>query len=540
MVKEPNLEVRTHVARDLLQSAALFKNDKTVIWEYVSNGLQYVDPGTSPLVRVRMDSKDKRISIQDNGRGMDWGGLESFFVMHGENVDRLRGAGGRGRFGTGKSAAFGIADVFRITSVRDGMRSKAELTRAEIDAMGSEDPIPVRTIEREVPTSEPNGTLIEIEKIQLKTLDVPGVIRFIEKHLARWRRDAKVFLNHHECEFQQPAIAWERTYPADEDAKAVIGDVTLTVKVSKAPLEEELRGVAVYSRDVWLETTLAGCEGREMSQYLFGDIDVPSLDSDSSTPAAFDMSRSMKLNQENPLVFAIYAFVGKKLDEVRRELVEEDKERRRTEESRRLERQASDIARVLNEDFEDYRRRLAKVRAITGKGTDFRPGAEEAVPGDDFLLPGGDIPSSDVYPPKSDTPIKEPGRRADRETDPEGSELARPVGASDGGAVQPRGGFRVEFSNLGKESPRAKYNGEDRTIYINIDHPQLVAAKGVGSTEDVAFRRLAYEVAFTEYAIALAYELALRGEFMDFDEPVGEIRDTVNRLAIKGAGLYTE
>jgi hypothetical protein len=93
---------------------------------------------------------------------------------------------------------------------------------------------------------------------------------------------------------------------------------------------------------------------------------------------------------------------------------------------------------------------------------------------------------------------------------------------------------------LGAESPRAKYSGEDRTIYINIDHPQLVAARGIGTTEDVTFRRLAYEVAFTEYAIALAYELALRGEFMDFDEPVGEIRDTVNRLATKGASLYAE
>ncbi|MGC1650972.1 MAG: hypothetical protein WA741_34535 [Candidatus Sulfotelmatobacter sp.] len=31
------LEVRSHVARDLLQNAALFKTDKLVVWEYVSN-----------------------------------------------------------------------------------------------------------------------------------------------------------------------------------------------------------------------------------------------------------------------------------------------------------------------------------------------------------------------------------------------------------------------------------------------------------------------------------------------------------------------
>lgn len=64
------LVVRSHVARDLLQNAALFKTDKLVVWEYVSNGLQYIDPGTSPVVRVLLDSKKKRITISDNGRGI--------------------------------------------------------------------------------------------------------------------------------------------------------------------------------------------------------------------------------------------------------------------------------------------------------------------------------------------------------------------------------------------------------------------------------------------------------------------------------------
>jgi hypothetical protein len=49
------LVVRSHVARDLLQTAGLFKNDQLVVWEYVVNGLQYVDPGTNPAVRVTID-----------------------------------------------------------------------------------------------------------------------------------------------------------------------------------------------------------------------------------------------------------------------------------------------------------------------------------------------------------------------------------------------------------------------------------------------------------------------------------------------------
>jgi HSP90 family molecular chaperone len=154
------LFVKSHVARDLLQNAALFKTDKLVVWEYVSNGLQYIGPGTNPLVKVSLDSKKKRISIQDNGRGMDWSGLQNFFVMHGENIDRKEGRPGRGRFGTGKSAAFGIAEVLRITTIRNGKRSKVELVRSKIATMTSEDPIPVEILERESPTSSSNGTLI--------------------------------------------------------------------------------------------------------------------------------------------------------------------------------------------------------------------------------------------------------------------------------------------------------------------------------------------------------------------------------------------
>src|SRR5438309_6508032 len=130
--------VKSHVARDLLQSAGLFKTDKLVVWEYVSNGLQYVNPGTNPVVRVTLDSQKKKIVITDNGRGMDWSGLQNFFVMHGENIDRKEGRPGRGRFGTGKSAAFAIASVLRITTVRKQQRSTVELSRGDVEQIASE------------------------------------------------------------------------------------------------------------------------------------------------------------------------------------------------------------------------------------------------------------------------------------------------------------------------------------------------------------------------------------------------------------------
>lgn len=75
-----NLVVVSHVARDLLQNAVLFNTDKKVVWEYISNGLQYVDEGTNPIVKVHLDSKQRKITIEDNGRGMDWDGLQNFLL----------------------------------------------------------------------------------------------------------------------------------------------------------------------------------------------------------------------------------------------------------------------------------------------------------------------------------------------------------------------------------------------------------------------------------------------------------------------------
>lgn len=71
---------------------------------------------------------------------------------------------------------------------------------------------------------------------------------------------------------------------------------------------------------------------------------------------------------------------------------------------------------------------------------------------------------------------------------------------------KPRGGFNVEYRNLGEDSDRSKY--DDLRILINLDHPVVRNALRSGGVEDLNFRRLSYEIAFAEYSIALAYEMA--------------------------------
>ena len=112
-----NLEYTVDVAKAILGAGGLFKNSHTVVWEYVVNGIQYREKKTNPQIYV-IFKKDK-IIIKDNGLGMDLKGLKNFFTLHGENEDRKAGNPGRGKHGTGKSAAFAIANSFFISTIKD-------------------------------------------------------------------------------------------------------------------------------------------------------------------------------------------------------------------------------------------------------------------------------------------------------------------------------------------------------------------------------------------------------------------------------------
>ena len=537
--------VKSHVARDLLQNAALFKTDKLVAWEYVSNGLEYIDEGTNPVVRVTLDNKRKRIVVTDNGRGMDWKGLENFFIMHGENIDRKQGRPGRGLFGTGKSAAFGVADVLRISTVRNKKRSKVQLSREDINKMSSEDPIPVQGIEREVSTTQPNGTMVEIEGIHLKSLQQAGVIQFIERHLAKWH-NATVFVNNHECEVKEPPVVDTKIFRPEVETKNKIGDVVLTIKISGSPLDPDDCGVSIYANGVWHETTLAGNDGREMSQHIFGEIDVPKLDENKSPIPPFDLSRSMHLNPSNELVQAIYAFIGQKIDHVRRELVNIEKQRRASEEAKKLSKQAESIAQVINEDFQDFRQKLAKAKAKAWGGFDSGFTKTEGGLDSEDLIFGSEEPAEIILPtgdPGSEGGTSTGGEKPRQlypQVSPSSSDaakLGRLAGGKDRRPIT-RGGFRVEFKQMGIDEVRAKYISAERTIYINLDHPQLKAARGRGTTEDPIFQRLAYEVAFSEYCIALTHELNQRNEYIDTSDPIVAIREHINRIARKAAHLF--
>lgn len=202
-----DLKVKSHVGRDLLQSAEHFRTDRSVVWEYVSNSLQYTTPSVSPKVVVNIDERKKTIRICDNGRGMGRADLDHFFTMHGENRERKAGRIGRGMFGTGKSAAFAIGDSLKVITVKDGKRSVATLNREDIESLRTGEEISVTLEENERITGETNGTSIEISRIHLKRIDRKGIIGYIERNLSQYPKDVEVVVDHYACEFKEPEIA---------------------------------------------------------------------------------------------------------------------------------------------------------------------------------------------------------------------------------------------------------------------------------------------------------------------------------------------
>jgi hypothetical protein len=547
MARISDMKVTSHVGRDLLASAAAFKNEAATVWEYVVNGLQYVDRGPNPRISVQVRQGDRTITISDNGRGMGDKDLLHFFTMHGENLERLRGRLGRGKFGTGKAAAFGIAATLRVETVRDGLRNAIRLTREMIEQSGGKE-IPLDWITRNERGDAQNGTTIAIEDIILSQIRTAPIIEYIERHLQAFRAAApEVAVNDHVCTYRQPEIDSEQFFEPSLVQTKTLGNVKLCVKVARAPLPDAEQGVVITAGPGNLVAVeKAGVENKEFGAYLFGEIDVPILEDPSTPIVPYDSSRSLQLNLAHPVAAVLVGFIGSKLEQVRADLVRRSRDARKGEQARRLDIQGQRIAELLNKDFNSVRDRLTNIRAVAA-----RPGSAGARFGG--ANGGDDVPDSWVRgtqePGRVETTEKTRtkgnagGRSAPNVTaagspDKSGEDTVDPVGTGEGTRRRPRGGFQVVYQNLGRSEDRSRYDERSLSILINLDHPVISAALTDSGIEDAGFRRLSYEIAFSEYAMALGHELLKQDPNMPADDLLYEVRSCLNRVAASAASLY--
>jgi hypothetical protein len=221
-------------------------------------------------------------------------------------------------------------------------------------------------------------------------------------------------------------------------------------------------------------------------------------------------------------------------------------EARKTEQARRLASEANRIAEILNKDFQNVVSRLQGIRAAAAKdagalarfGTT-ASGGEGAGAWVEGLARPGDVEQSDRTPRRTGgaTNRDAPDLPRRGSENPEGSASVDSLGG-EGERRRPRGGFKVDFRHSGEKSYRSDYDRPTLTILINLDHPAVKNALASGGTEDISFKRLSYELAFTEYSLALGWEMAERDPDIPADDLLFEVRASLNRVASAAASLY--
>ncbi len=525
MSTQQSIEVTSHVARDFLQNAAYFNTMPKVIWEYVANSLDAAKDGIIVVIAIEITSHEVRIS--DNSCGMSRTELGQFFQMHGENILRKQGKKVRGRFGTGKCAAFGLANSLRIDTIQAGSRNVVELRREDIERAQNGEPFSVRDIEVNQSTHEDDGTIVIIHELNIKRPNIDKVISYLERHLSRYRARARVTINGHVCKFKEPPFIKQfKRLPPAEVAKH-IGDVSLNVKVSPVTLDDDTRGIDILSYGIWHETTLAGIERKESANHIFGQIDVPILEDGEWPIPAFDNTRNNTLNRQNPVVVVLLGWLSKELEEIRSDFVRQAREERQSEIQAKLVKEAEKISDILNQDFAQQEIELELAQRVSKRSGN--RSVNEILNGEGELLPDSD----DVQTPReSDEHTARGNVSSSGSTVQRRNKQMKKKRTVRGGEKRQKAVFSIEFEHFTAEQNRSRYDGNTKTIFINLDHPQIANAfeTGGNTTSSRQFREICYEVAAVEYAIALPYEKLEKDQLYHAEDALFDVRDTIDRV----------
>jgi len=542
------------VARDILRNADYFSNPAKAIAEYVWNSLDNPKPGQSKVkcqIIIAGTGREGSIEIRDNASGMSKDELGNFFKMHAENVARKMGRKVRGMYGTGKCAAFGIANSLTVKTAKGGRLNVVKLTRK--DLVPGLHQIPVQVLVDNKPTTSEDGTIILIDDLRLQRLRRDSVKRYLEKAIGRALRTHDVYWGDELLAYSEPQFVRGCKFRVPTILRSLLGDRELSIRAAKAPLEEEQRGISIIANDVVHEITLLSSEFNPTAWRLFGEIDIPLLDSDDLVPA-YDNTRSLELNEDNERVDRLHHWLDATIKTVVKELEEEDSRRSDIDRERALQKESAKIEEILNKDFIEIVKQLESKPPIGGAGfgTPFPSGNlgpsvgtgdlpvkaksqegdpyETVVSGDYIVLEPGPGPGG-VGP----TVPSEPKQA--RDSVDSNAPRARDLPSGKGRKL-PRGGFRVTYKSRGSEARRARYDPPPiQQIEINLDYPELTAA---GSTDSPLFQSLSYEIAISEYASAVVQIMADCG-YVDVEDSaasaLAEWRRIVNRLGVAIAPL---
>ncbi len=354
-----SIAVTSHVGRDLLQNGAYFNSAPKVVMEYVSNSIDNAPDGQ--VVRVDVEINNSQISIADNASGMRQADLMHFFTMHGVNRQRKRGRKVRGRFGTGKSAAFGIADGLRVETVRDGRHNVVQLHRQDILSVPDGSAIPVEHLVKNKRTDVPNGTTIVVYDLQLDKIFITPVRERLERALGRHLDMHEIYVNGRRLKYRRPEAVKTFTFdPPAEVLSEMPNTSPMKVSVAREALSSFENGVAILANGFLNAMNLGTAAGKPHTERIFGEVEVPDLDDerDDEHFPAFDNTRDLSLNDQNPRAQMVLTWVSACVEDVRAELDIEAQLARLSEVNLHMQGAADFVSELINADFSRVQRRL--------------------------------------------------------------------------------------------------------------------------------------------------------------------------------------
>ncbi len=531
------IPIKIEKTRAVVQSANSFGSISVVIWEYIANGIDYINKGTKPQMEVIIE-KDK-IIFSDNGRGLDTEDLQNFFTAYAENRDRVSGNYSflrRGYFGTGGFSVFKIAKSLNITSVKNkklysGKISFEDIKKDkgfELDIVGKK-------------TDLANGTKFEVSDFykEITKKQIVDIKDYVQKQMMNVK-GAEVWINNDLLEYKEPAIEKELTkvikskdtvfYDDLNDLGFGAGNITLTLKKTKKPLPKGEYGVAVLGDGNLLEVCSPGIETKKYCDYIIGEAEIENIyqNLEKFDPPLFDQSRRRELSLENKYVLKLRAFIGIELEKFEKEVSNVEKEREQSKMDKELNKKLDQLSQKTNEvlnnvwdklnlnslNSQNLSKKSKKLTALKDVITNITK------KGEDFYLSNKNKHKKDK---KESKPFDKKINKKNNSKEEE-----------DKSKTNNSGGLLIKQKGLGEDEGRAYFDEKRATIFINTDFPLIKRFIEKGDYENKQFDLLLKEIALTELSIAITTILQRDGYYGDDNlTALVDLRNRINDFSIK-------
>lgn len=405
---------------------------------------------------VHVDLKPQRLTVRDDGSGMDEAGLREFFrigsqgKLHDPTSPRFRRKR-IGQFGIGKFATLAACRRFRVFTQRNGFSAEAVFDK---EAFADSDTWDIPLTRKDWNAHRGNGTTVTLEELT-KSFALPEIERAIRERFPLDSPSFSLFLNGVRI---QPRTIPGRKFPVFAETRygEVRGEIVLP---NITPKDADMAGIECTVRGIVICRTLFALDA-PIIQKMRGRVEADFL------PITSDRSRFIADTPEYALFFEIMQRELRKIQRQVRDL-EERKERAKADDTlrdtlsrmRRAIRKNPDIAPPLlsstGEIDESGRRNAEKMSP--------KADANEAGAIDAMQVTMQNIAGALRASPGDDAEAKEPPPQKVRVKNLEGKEsVARRI--TIGGI-----GITCALEHWGRESPAAFTEGG--IVQINMDHP---------------------------------------------------------------------